>query len=485
MSDLPPPGTENTGTQVPLPPYLQAPAPSAAPSAQANRWRWVPLTIVIVIVAGSAIAVLGYLGWNLGPQAFTIGLIAALLPVPVLVGCFLWLDRYEPEPPLLLAGSFLWGAFPAAGLALVVNTAASKWLGLPDTVVATVVAPMIEETGKALGPLLILWFARRQISGITDGIVYCGLSGVGFAMVENILYLGGHGFHQGNEQYGPASGAQLVFAMFIGRILMSGFAHPLFTSMTGIGIGLAARSASAWVRWCAPIGGLLVAMMLHGSWNLMATLSASVSPYFFLYGYIAVMVPVFLTAVSVALWVRAREGRLAAQVLPAYAAAGWLTPPEVESLGTLGRRHAARVWAKRVAGDAGHRAMRDFQFAGTRLAVVRDGLSRGLDTTAQQRERSAQEEQRQLEAMSAARQVYIGRDPQTPSARWDGRTYQLVFPDQVVRPVPAPPEPVVPIAVILPPAPVYPYSQAGQPYPQTQPYPGSDPYAAPWRSGSV
>src|SRR5947209_10672528 len=31
-------------------------------------------------------------------QALLIGLAAAILPVPVLVSCFLWLDRYEPEP---------------------------------------------------------------------------------------------------------------------------------------------------------------------------------------------------------------------------------------------------------------------------------------------------------------------------------------------------------------------------------------------------
>ena len=57
-------------------------------------------------------------------------------------------------------------------------------------------------------------------------------------MVENILYLGGHGYAAGADQYGPATGIQNVFAIFIVRILFTGFAHPLFTSMTGIGLGI-------------------------------------------------------------------------------------------------------------------------------------------------------------------------------------------------------------------------------------------------------
>nr|WP_245871270.1 PrsW family intramembrane metalloprotease [Asanoa hainanensis] len=423
-------------------------------------WRVVVLFCVIGFIALCAIAMSVVLGWNIGIQATVIGLAAAILPVPVLVACFLWLDRYEPEPAVLLAVAFAWGAFVATLVSYGVNTGAVHLfanLGLPDSLVAVLVAPFIEETTKALGPLLILLLFRREFSGITDGIVYCGLSAVGFAMVENILYLGGHGYAAGAEQYGPAFGAQMLILTFIVRIFLTGFAHPLFTSMTGIGLGIAARSADRWVRVCAPLAGLLVAMMLHGTWNLVPTLALSTGEgLILLYGYIAVMVPVFFAVVGLTIWLRGWEGRLTERALPVYVRAGWLSPPEVAALGSLARRHSARQWARRVAGPPGVKAMRDFQFAATRLALLRDGLDRGLDSRPADRARAAEDEQRLLAEISAYRQVFVGRDPQVPPAVWDGAGYQVMFPDGVQRPLAAPEDPVVPIPVVLaPPVPYY------------------------------
>src|SRR5690348_18045445 len=41
----------------------------------------------------------------------------------------------------------------------------------------------------------------------------------------------------------------------------------LFTAFTGIGIGLAVTSRKPVVRWLAPLGGYLVAVLAHGLWN--------------------------------------------------------------------------------------------------------------------------------------------------------------------------------------------------------------------------
>src|SRR5688500_24927 len=186
---------DTLGDMVDAPPE----APAVPPKNRADWRRWLWLAAVIGFVAVCAIGMLLFLGFNIGWTGLVVGLIAAILPVPLLVGCFLWLDRYEPEPIRYLLFCFGWGAFVSTAAALTVNTFSAslfdRW-GLPDTLVAVLVAPFIEETTKALGPILLLWRRRREWSGITDGIVYCGLSAVGFAMVENILYLGGHGYSQ-------------------------------------------------------------------------------------------------------------------------------------------------------------------------------------------------------------------------------------------------------------------------------------------------
>ena len=431
---------------------MVAGTPREPPSWRSRLRRGLTLGGVISVIAVGAIAIMAVIGSNIGVEALIVGLIAAIVPVPVIVLAFLWLDRYEPEPMKYLTFCFAWGAFVSTSVSIAVNTGSVyvfERVGVPEGMVAVLVAPCIEELTKAAGPLLLLWRRRRHISGMTDGIVYCGLSATGFAMVENILYLGGAGYHAGTEEFGPATGLQLLFAIFIMRILLSGFAHPLFTAMTGVGVGIAARTSSRAVRWIAPICGLLVAMMLHGSWNLMATLAAETGePLYLLYGYVAVMLPILLGMVGFAVWLRAWEGQLTQRMLTDYVRVGWLSPPEVAALRSLGTRHSARLWARRVAGEPGMRAMRGFQFAATRLALLRDGMRRGLHAAGEAADTAA-EERALLAELAEHRTVFVGRDPQVPPARWDGHRYEITFPDGVRREVPAPAEPVVPVPVVL------------------------------------
>ncbi|MEU4566488.1 PrsW family intramembrane metalloprotease [Micromonospora sp. NPDC023956] len=459
MADTPSGGATPTAPSPPSPALSPLSGPPGAPPPYRRRswWRYVVLAGTVLFIAACAVFMLFTLGESLGAEALLIGLVAAILPVPVLVTCFLWLDRYEPEPLKYLVFCFAWGAFVSTAASLTVNgffaDRFADW-GLPDALTAVFSAPFIEELTKALGPLLLLLFRRREWSGITDGLVYCGLSAVGFAMVENILYLGGHSYRSGVEEYGPATGAQMVLLTFIVRILIFGFAHPLFTSMAGVGLGIAARTADRRVRVLAPIAGLLVAMMLHGAWNFLPSLALAIGqPLVALYGYIGVMVPIFFGMVGLAVWLRAWEGRLTERILPDYVRAGWLTPPEVAALGSLGRRHAARSWARRVGGDRAVKAMRGYQFSATRLALLRDGMRRGLDARPADRQRTLAEERHLLDAISAYRSFFVGRDPYAPVGIWDGQRYHLRFPDGLERPVDPPDEPVVPIPVVLAPPP--------------------------------
>ena len=250
-----------------------------------------------------------------------------------------WLDRYEAEPVGYLVAAFLWGALIAVvgafflnslGLALLVE---SHWSD-PFETGAVYLAPITEETLKGLGIFLIYLLRRHEFDGIIDGIVYAGMIGAGFAFSENILYLGQAYTEMGNEG---------LTATFIVRGLMGPFGHPLFTSLIGIGIGIAVTTRSRGVKALAIVGGWVCAVLLHGAWNLAAI--AGIEG--FLTAYITFQVPLF-AFIGFLVWLRRREGRLIGQYLSAYADAGWLTHAEVGMLSHVSTRRAARAWARSV-----------------------------------------------------------------------------------------------------------------------------------------
>src|SRR3954447_9962445 len=155
--------------QFPTPGMALAAAPP--PPKRLDLRRGVLLGAIIALIAACGLGVMGYVGYKIGPLALTVGTVAAIIPVPVLVLCFLWLDRYEPEPVRYLAFCFGWGACVATGVALILNTAADKLVtshGKPDALVAVLTAPVVEETMKALGPVLLFVVRRRTFSGLID-----------------------------------------------------------------------------------------------------------------------------------------------------------------------------------------------------------------------------------------------------------------------------------------------------------------------------
>jgi RsiW-degrading membrane proteinase PrsW (M82 family) len=440
-----------------------------------DRRRALALAGVAAFFLACGTVLLLIIGYDIGPLALGIGIAAAAIPVPFLVAAFMWLDRYEPEPTWSLVLVFAWGAFVAALAAFGANTgiaALFAHLGWSRNIVAVGVAPVVEESLKALGPILLLVITARRgrplFHSIVDAIVFFGISATGFAMSENILYLGGYGYAMGADKAGVAGGFTGVIQVFIGRIPLSGFAHPLFTSMTAVGVGLAIQTTRHWVKVVAPLAGWVAAIILHGSWNLMATLANITGrPEILLYGYFSVMMPIFFGMVALAMSLRSAEGRTTQTALAPYVRAGWLSPPEVGSLATVGRRRSARTWAARVAGPAGADAMRGFQLAATRLALLRDRAERRAAAGSHTGPADLAEESNLLYLLSAYRGGYANADPLAPQAFWDGQRYQVRFPDGVTRVVDAPVEPVVPVPIVAPPPPMpygpgYPYG--GPPY---------------------
>jgi RsiW-degrading membrane proteinase PrsW (M82 family) len=487
-STQPPPAVP--GQQVAPGGYPDAAAPAAVPAGPAGfpvdgsvpgpavagkmtsegRRRWARVGVLGVVVAVTivcGIVLLLLIGYPIGPVALGVGIVGAALPVPVIVSVLMWLDRYEPEPTVYLVICFLWGAFVASLVALGANNgtvAVFHAIHLSQTVVGVVTAPIVEESMKALGPALLLLITvklgRRTFNGKIDAIVLFGMSATGFAMSENILYLGRAGYAAGVTRGGVAGGVTQVLAIFLLRVPLSGFAHPLFTSMTAIGVGAALAATSRRARRLAPVAGLLAAIALHASWNSIITIAAGTGhAEVVLYGYFSVFVPIFFGVVGYAMWLRSAEGRMTQTALLPYVQAGWLSPPEVASLASVSRRRSARAWAHRVAGPVGTNAMRGFQLTATRLALLRDRAERrasaGLDAGGV----DLADERRLLDLISAYRAAYVGADVHAPAAWWDGSRYHVIFPGGENWTLPAPETPVVPLPIYAPalPVPGYPY----------------------------
>ena len=324
--------------------------------------------VLLPVLGLAALAVpvliaLSFISTTVGGGAVLVGAMTAVLPALPVVAVFLWVDRWEPEPPRLLLAAFLWGAGISVLGATFVNdtaTAAGEHVlgtGGGDLVGAVISAPVIEEALKGSFLLGLLLLRRREFDGVVDGVVYAGLVATGFAFTENVLYFGRafaiHGL------VGDGGGVAIVFFM---RGVLAPFAHPVFTAMTGIAVGLAARRRKAGRCTLLPFVGYLGAVGLHSLWN--ASAGFGFLPTF--YG--VIMMPLFGGLIALVLWQRRREQRVIAAALPGFASAGWIAASEVPLLASQAGRRGWCCAVRRQAGDTAAGAVRDYQHAVTELA---------------------------------------------------------------------------------------------------------------------
>ncbi|MEU1281023.1 PrsW family intramembrane metalloprotease [Streptomyces sp. NPDC005805] len=352
-----------------------------ARAARLWRSRALRLCGVFTLLALCGLVILVLVREQTGTRGFLVGLGLATLPVPLLLAAFRWLDRVEPMPWRNLVFSFGWGACAAALVSLLANTFATRWIATAtadpasaDTWGATVVAPIVEESAKAVAILLLFCFRGREFTGAVDGIVVAGFTATGFAFTENILYLG-NAFGE-DQAFGTSGLGSVTAATFFVRVVMSPFAHPLFTVLCGLGFGLAAATARRrrLRRIALPLLGLLLAMGMHALWNGSTSLFG---PWGFYAVYGAFMVPAFGLLTWLTIWTRQRELHTISTHLPAYAAAGWLTPAEPPALSSMRARTMARDMARRAYGPAAGHAVSEYERFATSLAFLRHRAHRG------------------------------------------------------------------------------------------------------------
>ncbi len=221
--------------------------------------------IILLVVNGS-----GPEAADVFVSALALSSLLALLPVLILW----YLDRRERESPWLFAAAFLWGGLIATTLALPVNTlviaAVGSWLEQnaslkamlgPDAALmvgAPLAAPLVEETTKGLGIVLLFWLMRAEFDNVRDGFIYGALVGAGFNWFESALYVQQNFVQYGEASYGFQLGTRYAWLGLAG--------HAMFSGLFGASLGLARATHRRLVRYLAPVAGLLLAMLAH-AWN--------------------------------------------------------------------------------------------------------------------------------------------------------------------------------------------------------------------------
>ena len=198
---------------------------------------------------------------------------------------------YRPKPRRLLAYAFLLGMLvtvPAGILEFILidlpGIDVEESLAAGVTAMLFVVGP-VEELSKfaavRLGPYRSLYFDEPR-----DGLVYAVAASLGFASLENLLYI---------LAYGPE--------VMVSRAPLSTLAHVIFGSFWGMALGLQVdrqrRGRTLWL-----LAGLAIAAALHGVFNILLITQT-------LYGALLV-----LAGTAVGLWWTLSRFRWAQRVSP-------------------------------------------------------------------------------------------------------------------------------------------------------------------------
>jgi RsiW-degrading membrane proteinase PrsW (M82 family) len=345
-------------------------------SPQISAIRLVLATVAMLVALFLGLLVLLLIGIETGPVALLLGLVTATIPVPIYVALVLWIDRYEAEPLWMLTTAFFWGALIATFFAFLLNTTTGSVVGAltnaeaGEAFAAVISAPLVEETGKAFILFIFFFWRKDEFDGVVDGIVYASMSALGFAMSENILYYG----------KAAANGGDVLTATLVVRGFFAPFSHPLFTSLTGIGLGLARQSNNIAIKIITPIIGLLLAVFMHSLWNASAVFGGGLV---FILTYIVVMVPAFFIMLIVISLALRREGAVVRQFLVMDLERGFLTDEEYKQLGSITGRMGSSFNALSRSGMKGWRARRRFNQLASELAFHRSRVSRGVHSTNQ------------------------------------------------------------------------------------------------------
>ncbi|MGM0592683.1 MAG: PrsW family intramembrane metalloprotease [Halobacteriota archaeon] len=198
-----------------------------------------------------------------------IGALTVLSAIPALgLAGYVWYsDVTSNEPLSLLVATFLLGVL-FANFAAVINTVASPlfesigYLGM--VLMFFLVVGPVEETVKQLA-IRLYAYRSDKFNAVIDGAVYGSMAGLGFAFIENSLYItrsiGMTDFDSGLALIGAGAGITAIRAL-------AGPGHVIYSAFAGYYLGLAKFNPEN----AGPIAvkGIIIASLVHATYNTIA-----------------------------------------------------------------------------------------------------------------------------------------------------------------------------------------------------------------------
>lgn len=201
--------------------------------------------------------------------------ILALAPTLAILFYIYIKDKYEKEPKLLaLKGSFL-GALISVPIVLTENIL-TKFAPYENTVyysffISFIVASLVEEAYKYIVLYFLIW-KNKNFNEPFDGILYGVFVSLGFAGIENILYIL-------NPKYGGIHTA-------LGRAIFSVPAHSLF----GVFMGYYMSINKFKIKKYTLMLSFIVPFILHGLYDTLLFSNIPFNGVFFLLLYIYILI---------------------------------------------------------------------------------------------------------------------------------------------------------------------------------------------------
>jgi RsiW-degrading membrane proteinase PrsW (M82 family) len=146
-------------------------------------------------------------------------LVLSLAPVLIIAGYIYFRDKYEKEPIKLLIIALLVGGLTVIPILFIEQflskfTALFSGLAVPAWT-AFVVAAFSEELFKFIALYLLIW-KSPEFNEKFDGIVYAVYISLGFAAVENVMYIMEGGLSSGVMRAVTAVPAHAIFGITMG-----------------------------------------------------------------------------------------------------------------------------------------------------------------------------------------------------------------------------------------------------------------------------